>query len=468
MTFKSLILSLLCLSLTEIATASDKPYWQFFKDNTDEIKNKLTYDKAFFSVSNEKNWGLALSGWISNDFFYDTRKMQSSREALLGIFPLKPLPDADGKDLNARASFRLLALNTRVRLKITTPDVLKAKVTGLVEGWFAGISENDINGFALRHAYINFSWKNEKPFQSDLLIGQFWVPFFDEMTLPKVVNPNAGLPFNPFARQPQIRYTQQLKTFQIVTYLNSQLDFASTGPLGKSTTYMSYSLIPEMGIILKQQLTFNREDVPKQKLNYGIGFDYKNIVPRTVTASNRITKERVASYSAMAYLDFQHFFYKDAQKSGQFRWTLKTVYGQNLNDMVMLGGYAIKAPSDGVLEDDYQYTCLQNINLWTDISLNIKRFEVGVFGGWIKNLGSLSPVYNPEMLTSYYGSGVDIDALWRCSARLKYEPANFVQFGFETEYTQANYADKLNAYGLKTASVDKGCNLRFLLNTTLF
>lgn len=448
--------------------SANKPHWQIFKDSTEEIKNKLTYDKAFLSASNEKNWGVALSGWISNDLYYDTRKTHASREALLGMYPLKPLPDADGKDLNARPNFHLLALNTRIRLKITTPDVLKAKVTGLIEGWFGGVSEADVNGFALRHAYINFSWKNEKPFQSDLLIGQYWTPFFDETTFPTVINPNAGIPFNPFARQPQIRYTQKLKDFQIIAYLNTQLDFASTGPLGKSTTYMSHSLIPEMGIVLKQHLIFNREDITKQKLSYGIGFDYKNIIPRTVTDSNRTTKERVASYSAMAYLDFKHFFYKDNKKQGIFRWTLKAIYGQNLNDMVMLGGYAVKAPEDGILKDNYQYTCLQNISLWTDISLNIKKFEVGVFGGWIQNLGSLSPVYNSEALTSYYGNGVDINSLWRCAARVKYEPAGFIQLGFETEFTQANYAEKLNTSGLKAGDVHRVYNLRFLLNATLF
>ena len=71
-----------------------------------------------------------------------------------------------------------------------------------IEGEFFGTSDADVSGFRVRHAFLKLDWQS-----SSLLIGQFWHPMFVVEMFPGVVSFNTGAPFQPFARNPQIRFT---------------------------------------------------------------------------------------------------------------------------------------------------------------------------------------------------------------------------------------------------------------------
>mgnify|MGYP001768177385 FL=1 len=69
-------------------------------------------------------WGVKWSGYLSTDIFIDTRKQVESRDGGIFLYPTNLLPDANGVDLNDRASFNFITMNSRLTLKITAPKSL--------------------------------------------------------------------------------------------------------------------------------------------------------------------------------------------------------------------------------------------------------------------------------------------------------------------------------------------------------
>ena len=102
-----------------------------------------------------------------------------------------------------------------------------------------GNSEADVNGFRLRHAFINLDWDN-----TSLLIGQTWIPMFITEAFPNQIGSNGGAPFQPFGRNPQIKLTQRIGKFSVIGALMTQRDYVSTGPNGSSSEYMRNSVLP--------------------------------------------------------------------------------------------------------------------------------------------------------------------------------------------------------------------------------
>ena len=84
----------------------------------------------------ESKFGVTFSGFVKNDFFWDTRQTVAARE---GHFLLWPTPlnlDENGEDINKQTSFNFLAIQSRLTAKFTGPDALGAKTSGLIEGDF--------------------------------------------------------------------------------------------------------------------------------------------------------------------------------------------------------------------------------------------------------------------------------------------------------------------------------------------
>jgi hypothetical protein len=140
--------------------------------------------------------------------------------------------DKAGQDINAAANFNILSVQTRLAGKVTGPDALGAKTSGLIEGEFFGTADGDTNGFRLRHAYVKLNWK-----KSELMIGQFWHAMFITDCYPDVVSFNTGAPFQPFSRTPQVRFTQAFGKLSLIATALSQRDFASNGPEGVSSVW---------------------------------------------------------------------------------------------------------------------------------------------------------------------------------------------------------------------------------------
>ena len=433
-------------------------------DTTHKEASKITTSNYLEDTASRNKWGVSLGGYIAADLFWDTRQVVESRDGLLLLYPDNVKKDINGKDINAHPSFNFLVLNSRLTVRIQAPDALGAKVSGMVEGWFAGVSNNDMNGFAMRHAFIKMEWARgigRDHNYTSLLIGQTWHPLFTEHCFPKTVAGSAGAPFQPFSRAPQIRFEKQIwgSSF-IMLYINAQRDFLSFGSAGNSSSYLRNSAIPESGI---QYLLMKNECL------FGIGYDYKYLIPRVVTDSNVYTRNGIHSHTAIAFV---HYI-----RNNNFGIQAKAIYTQGCNEFLLLGGYAYQYYDNQPLDPsiNYTYTTINTVAAWIDIYTKIKQWEAGIFGGYTQNLGSNKNIQDWNNAGSYFSRGYDIGYIYRISVRGIYR-ANKLQFGLEPEYTVACYGNTRNSLGViqsptndyPNAQKNIVANLRVLFSTVLY
>lgn len=378
----------------------------------------------------EKNWGLKISGFVKSDYWFDTRLSKGSREELFLFYPLPKSKDANGKDFNERKNFHASLITTRLIGKITGPDAFGAKTSGLIEADFSGVTNDDANGLRLRHSYVKLTWE-----KSELLIGQTWHPLFTTECYPEIVSLNTGAPFQPFIRNPQIDYTYKFGNFRILAAIVTQRDNTSSGPnrdydsnptLAKyklSSDYLRDAVIPNVHL---QLIYKNDHNVA------GLAADYKTIQPRRYfyTPSNKkiYTDNNLSTY---AFAGYYKYFTTD------FNFKIKAIYGQNLTEHLLLGGYAVKSYDSLTGE---KYTPTNHLFLWTNAVYGTK-LQYGIFIGYAKNLGTT------DNTTGVYYNFADIDQ--NIASMLRIAPsfsvvANKFKISTELEYTSAEYgtADK--------------------------
>ena len=183
-------------------------------------------------TTQHQTFGLTLSGYIKTDVFYDTRQEVLGREGEFELYPAARSLSSNGTDLNAIGDFNILSVQSRLTGKVTAPDLLGAKSTGVFEGEFFGTSDSDVNGFRLRLGYINLNWNNS----TQLLIGQAWDPLFILDAAPATISYNTGTPFKTLAREPQIKLTQALNSnINVSLAFITERDFQSNGPTSSGT-----------------------------------------------------------------------------------------------------------------------------------------------------------------------------------------------------------------------------------------
>jgi hypothetical protein len=360
-------------------------------------------------------FGISLSGFVKTDIFYDSRQTVSIREGHYLLYPKGPLLDPGGRDINARSSFNILSIQTRLAGRITGPDVLGAKTSAYIEAEFFGTSDADINGFRLRHGYLKLNWA-----KSELMVGQFWHPMFVIENFPDVVSFDTGAPFQPFNRSPQVRYTRMFGKVSLVATALAQRDFVSNGPEGTSSVYLRNAALPEFNLKLQAA---SKNDSRKTETVAGVSADIMKLAPRIVTAAGYKTDESVTGLAAMA-------FFK--QKWAKWTWKAEAVWGQNLHHLTMLGGYAVRGVADEV-RLDWNYTPIDTLSCWTEVQTNGAPWQTGLFAGYSKNLGSRHAISGAN-----YTRGFNIDELYRLSPRLVYNIGK-MRFAGEAELTAASY-----------------------------
>lgn len=441
-------------------------FLSFFKRDSLSKNNKISTSDYLSNNQNNK-WGIKFGGFIGVDMFWDTRRNVNAREGILTLYPQDISYDKNGKDLNAQSSFNLLAMNSRLTARIQAPKAIGANISGMLEGWFMGVSNSTNNVFSLRHAFISLQWSTTR-----LLIGQSWHPLFTEECFAHTVAGSTGAPFQPFSRAPQIRLTQAAgKIHNFIVYINSQRDYTSIGHNGSSSEYLRYSSIPESG--LQYILKFNTENSKQLKRNtlIGIGGDYKYLIPRETTANNTYTHKGVHSWATILFLN--HCSYFNAKDHIGIK--AKAMWSCGFNDMLTIGGYAIQYYNNQPLNNniDYDYTGLHTISSWIDIYSQIKNWEFGIFIGYCENIGSWKNIQDWNNPNCYFMSNYNIKNIYRISPRIKYN-AKKLQFAFEPEYTTANYGTTRNSLGViqktngNNALIHSVSNLRLLFSTTLF
>lgn len=362
--------------------------------------------------SERPSFGISFTGFVKTDVMYDSRETVNLREGHFLLYPAEERMGANGVDRNQTPSFNMLSIQTRLKGDITGPNALGAKTSGVIEGEFFGMAESDINGFRLRHAFVTLDWGTTR-----LLVGQTWHPLFVAECYPGVVSFNTGAPFQPFSRNPQIRVTQSFGGLRLIGVAATQRDFQSIGPDAtgspiSSSVFLRHAVLPNLH--LQAQYAADGHV-------FGAGVDYKRLLPQTTTQIGTFSESTVAGTSFIGYakLDLAPFTIK-----------VEGVLGQNLADLVQLGGYGVTAYD--TVTGDATYTTLDNYSVWGEVIYG-KELEVAVFAGYSENLGAADNL-QPQL----YARGATIASLLRVSPRVQYT-AGSVRFAVELEYTAAAY-----------------------------
>lgn len=393
---------------------------------------------GLFAQESENKIKVKLGGFVKNDMFWDSRQTVSAREGHFLLFPAAESLDLDGNDVNGNTSFNFLSIQSRVGISVSGAKALNADISAKIEGDFFGQANDNINLFRLRHAFIKMKWES-----TELLVGQYWIPMFVTDCFPGTVSFNTGVPFQPFGRNPQIRLTQNIGKSKFIVVANSQRDYSSRGPAGVTGNYLRNSGIPELS------LQFHIK--PIDAILFGMGASYKQIMPQTKTPVGYQTNETVGGYNAFAFL-----------RINTKPVTIKAqgIYGQNIPDVLSIGGIAISDTLDAA-KGFVAYTTMNTMSSWIDISTNGKKWQFGVFGGYTKNLGTTEKVIGP-----IYGLGTNIESLYRISPRVSVK-FNKLKFALEGEYTTANYGASRDEFGVPT-DITPTSNLRVLFASYYF
>ncbi len=386
----------------------------------------------------EPKWGIKFSGFVNTDYFLDSRQTVSLRGGHFLLWPAAESLDPNNEDINARGSFNMLSIRTRLRGTISGPDVLGAKTTAVIEGAFFGHSNLDLNEFRLRHAFAKLNWEN-----TELLIGQYWHPMFIPACFPGVLSFNTGAPFQPFARNPQVRVTHDLGLITVSATAFSQADFASATGISA----LRNSGLPEIHI----QSWYTQspsENSPGFLIGGGAG--YKRLVPLIETAAGYKTTEGVGSFMMELYgkLILPKFTVK-----------MEGTYGQNNYDALMISSFA--TTSVDAVTGIMQYTPTGSYSAWAEIISNNTTWQPGLFAGYTKNLGAGKDI----IAGSIEGPRGNIDFIYRVSPRLLYNVGK-MRFGVEMEYTVASFGT-INSQG-KVDNTKAVGNFRTLLSAFYF
>ncbi len=356
---------------------------------------------------------LKVYGFVSNDFFYNSRQNVEMVDGIIQLFP-KPIElNAAGVDKNAVAQAEMLSVNSRIGVDLTGAPILGAKSSGKIEADFAGFGTY-YYVFRIRQAFMKLNWE-----KTELLVGQTWHPLFGSI-VPTTFSANAGGPFQPFNRSPQVRVKESLsKTLSLTAAALYEMQYASQGPAGTSNTYMKNAIAPDLFVGLENKT---------KHWTLGVGADFKTLKPE------QLNDATISSLSASAYAQYVN---------GKLQLKGKTTYGENLSDQLMLGGYGVsKYASDSATV--LSYTNLKSMNTWVNLVYGTK-LQVGLLLGAANNLGSNDnfDLRKGKKMTAYGYSFYDasqqvLDHLYRIAPQVSYNLSNF-KFGLELDYTTASY-----------------------------
>ena len=384
----------------------------------------IAFNSIAEEVESKNGFKLKIYGQVRADLFYNTRANVESVDGLFYSYPMDIKPDAEGNDLNDQDNSNFYLLYSRLGLDVNGPKLGSAKTSAKIEFDFRG-SGTTLSLIRLRHAYFNFNWG-----KSSVLAGQTWHPFFGEVS-PQMLNLNTGAPFQPFSRAPQVRYRFNHKGLQLTASAVWQSQFLSNGPEGKSNKYIKNSCVPEIHF---------GADYKTSNLIVGAGADMTSLVPRTQATVNGNTykvDERITSVSGEVHAKYT---------TPMWQFAAKSTLASNLTQTSMLGGYGV-CDIDPITGQQ-SYTPTYNSSSWVNVVWG-KKWKVGVFGGYMKNLGTTKEV------SSLIGTGVDVDQIVCGSAEVTYNLPHW-RIGLEYNYTTAWYGDlnKANGKIINTHSVD--------------
>ncbi len=388
-------------------------------------------------------FGAVIGGFVRTDYIWDSRKNVNVRENHLNLYPTDVVKDAKGNDLNAVPQSNFLSIVSRINLKITGPDAFGAKTSAFFEGDFFGNTEGSIGLFRIRHANASLDWAKTK-----LTLGQSWYPQFVAECFPGVANFSTGILFNPFGWVSQAKVTHALSkstSFALTVYKDREFGAVSATGVGNEASFNS--VLPTIHGNLQYK---------NAKFLLGVGAEYRSLRPRTTisTGTPAVTVENTGTVNSVTINTYAKYTGKKA--------TIKAygILGQNVTQLVMLGGYVgYNSTTDPVTEI---YKPTKTNAFWFELMSNNAKVAPALFVGYTVNNGASVDG------KAAYARGVTIEKrtvkdVMRAAGRIDFKSGK-MRFSPELEYTTANWGTS-NKAGSVTGALTKVNNIRFLFST---
>ena len=400
-------------------------------------------------VTLSKDVNVKFGGFMRAEYYVDSKEMVGALDDLFGFFPEKPVYDANGKDINNVVRHNFSTQATRFNALFTGPSVFNAKSSAFFEFDFTG--GNSVN-LRYRHAYGQLSWA-----KTDVLFGKSWNPLA-AIHFPSVLGLHTAIPFRPFGRGDQVRVTYRLTDkISILGAALIQTEHRSTLETSAATDVRA-NPIPDMHLQL-----FHKTN----NLMLGLLSEYKITRPATYTEGEGtpkpkyITKETVSSFSLGGIMDY---------KKDLFNAKASVLYGQNLSELYIAGGYA--TTSIDATTGHRTYSPSNSVSSWLNFTYG-KKWIAGVFGGYHKNLGYHTPILAPTLdddgvtikTPTLFGRWQNIDHIYRASTSLTYKIERWV-FGAEVDYNVAAYGEVDYGKKGKIKNATETSNIRGVLSAT--
>jgi hypothetical protein len=366
-------------------------------------------------------------GFVRVDAYMDTYKGVDAGHDMFYLLPV--YKNVGGVEVNKQISSHITPIASRLGVRATFPEILNAKVNGILETDFAGNLKSDPTMFRILHAYSQFVWE-----KSSLVLGQTWHPFFAGSCAPNVTGINTGAPFSPFNRSPLIRYNKKYGSLTLSGTALSEIQYAS--PLMDFTdnaTEAEDNLVTpnhakRNGAIPELVLS---TEWNKNAITIGAGVSYKTIKPRfmfkgTDAALNALSDEYFGSTSFMAYGRY---------KNKMLTVLVKGYMGENMSHLTLPGGYGIATYDAESGKETYT-----SYNTMT-VSLNAvygQKWQFSIFAGYGKNLGTTAALYDFGGKAVTKGTFTNMQTMFRVSPSVA---LNLAKFKLQAEYemTSANY-----------------------------
>lgn len=343
--------------------------------------------------------------------YFDTYNSIDTRNGVQYYFPLAPVYNGKGEDVNRLDRIRFSVAPTRLNFAVKVPKLSpSASARAFVEADFMGATSTVLGGVRLRHAFFEINWKNQS-----LLLGQTSHLIMPDSIAPSTVTFGGGFCLSPLNRPIQVRFKQRFLK-------NSSFEIAAAMMAGNEGDMQSFSVIPD----IHARLNFNFG-----KHTIGLTGGLKVLKPRNLTADSSKTNQTLICFDAAAY-------YK--VKFSKHSISLYAMWGQDANALGIIGGYAPLLVDKGM--QDYRYGATSSISAWLDYQTPTwKGFYAGIFAGAQKNLGSIRQLDLDKQTIPNYG----IDAFVRIAPRIAFN-YKMLTFGLEYMFSQASWAKSMDSF----------------------
>lgn len=392
------------------------------------------------AFAQEAKPSIELHGFIRNYYAVDTREMIGLTEDFFTYVP------KDG-DEYGYVNSRFAALTSRLWVEVKGYEVEGFKVGARIEGdFYNGLGNDKVTGTAslrLRQAFVTLA-KGSLAFKA----GQSWHPMAADM--PDVFSLNTGAPFGPFSRSPLTSLEYKVSDgFSLTLAGLWQMQYASSGPSGKSASYIKWSGTPE---------TYFGASFKTGGLLLRAGLDMLSIKPRLKDeTTNEFVSDRITTLTPFFYAQWK----KDA-----FSVKFKTVFAQAGEHVNLNGGYGVKSVStaaDGT--KTYEYTPTRNSSSWLSLKYAPGKVDYILFAGYVKNFGTMDALDGAAGVpTGFWFSGNSFNnlcSMYRLTPTVVYNLGKLA-FGLEYEHTGAQYGNTAAGMNLSSGLYDQ--NLHWVAN----